>query len=66
MVSLIDVIITNKYIIGELATVTGLGCSDHKPQILQLHVKTIVTECKEIRSRQYPERSIGKFEYNCK
>jgi len=41
-VSLIDVIITNKDRIGELATVMDLGYSDHKAQILQLNVKTIV------------------------
>jgi hypothetical protein len=33
--SLIDVIITNKDSIGELATVVDLGYLDHKAQILQ-------------------------------
>ena len=45
--SLIDVIITNKDIIGELATVMDLGYSDHKSQILKLNVKTIVRKCKK-------------------
>jgi hypothetical protein len=49
MVSLIDVIITNKDSIGELATVTDLGYLDHKSQILQLNVKTIVRKCKKIK-----------------
>ena len=35
MVSLIDLIITNKDSIGELATVVDLGYLDHKSQILQ-------------------------------
>jgi formyltetrahydrofolate hydrolase len=53
MVSLIDVIITNKDIIGELATLMDLGYSDHKAQILQQNVKTIVRKFKKIKSRQY-------------
>jgi hypothetical protein len=40
--SLIAVIITNKDNIGELTTEMNLGYSDHKAQILQLNVKTIV------------------------
>jgi hypothetical protein len=42
-VSLIDVIITNKDSIRELATVMDLGYSKHKAQILKLNVKTIVS-----------------------
>ena len=48
-VSLIDVIITNKNSIGELAAVMDLRYSDHKAQILQLNVKTIVRKCKKIK-----------------
>ena len=44
-VSLIDVIITNKDSTGELVTVMDLGYSDHKTQILQLNVKTVVRKC---------------------
>jgi hypothetical protein len=44
MVSLIHVVITNKDSNGELATVIDLGYLDHKAQILQLNVKTIVRE----------------------
>ena len=51
-VSLIDVIITNKDSIGELATVMDLRYSDHKAQILQLNMKTIVRKCKKIKSWQ--------------
>ena len=54
-ISLIDIIITSNDSIGELATVMGFGYSDHNPQILQLHVKTIVRICNEIRSRQCSE-----------
>jgi hypothetical protein len=54
-VSLIDVIIRNKDSIGELATVIDLRYSDHKTQLLQLNVKTIVRKCKKIISRQYCE-----------
>jgi len=55
-ISLIDVIITNKDSIGELATVMDLGYSDHKAEILQLNVKTIVRKCKKIKSRPYSEK----------
>jgi hypothetical protein len=48
-VSLIYVIITNKDSIGELATVMDLRYLDHKAQILQLNVKTIVRKCKKIK-----------------
>ena len=41
-VSLIDVIITNKDSIDGLTTVMDLEYSDHKAQILQLNMKTIV------------------------
>jgi len=61
MVSLIDVIITNKDSIGELATVMDLGYSDHKTQILQLNVKTIVRKCNKIKSRPYSEKVYGEF-----
>jgi hypothetical protein len=57
MVSLIDVIITNKDSIGELATLIDLGYSDYKAQILQQNVKTIVRKCKKIKSRQYLNES---------
>ena len=62
MVTLIDVIITNKDSIGELATVMDLGYSDHKVQTLQLNVKTIVRKCKKIKSRKYSEKSKEEFE----
>jgi len=61
MVSLIDVIITNKDSIGKLATVMDLGYLDHKAQILQLNVKTIMRKCKKIKSKQYFEKSIEEF-----
>jgi hypothetical protein len=48
-VSLIDVIITDKDSIGELATVMDLGYSDHKAQILQLNVEIIMRKCKRIK-----------------
>jgi exonuclease III len=48
-VSLIDVTITNKDSIGEIAVVMDLGYSDHKTQTLQLNVKTIVRKCKKIK-----------------
>jgi hypothetical protein len=38
-----------------------LGYSDHKAQILQLNVKTIVRKCKKIKSRQYSEKSVEEF-----
>jgi hypothetical protein len=57
-VSLTDVVIKNKDSIGELAPVMDLGYSDHKSQILQLNVKTIVRKCKKIKSRQYSEKNI--------
>jgi exonuclease III len=60
-VSLTDVIIKNKDGIGESSTVMDLGYSDHKAQILQLNVKTIVRQCKKIKSRQYSEKSMQKF-----
>jgi hypothetical protein len=60
---LIDVIITSKDSIGELATAMDLGHSDHKAQILQLNVKTIVRKYKKIKSRQYSEKTIEEFEY---
>jgi len=63
-VSLIDVIITNKNSIGELAAEMNLAYSDHKTQTLQLNVKTIVRKCKKIKLRQYSEKkSIGEFKY---
>jgi len=62
-VSLTDATITNKDNIGELATVMDLGYSDHKAQILQLNVKTIVRKCKKIKSQQYSEKS--KEEFKC-
>jgi hypothetical protein len=49
MVSLLDVIITNKDIIGELAAVMDLVYSDHTAQIPQLDVKTIVRKCRKIK-----------------
>jgi hypothetical protein len=55
-VSLIDVIVTNKDSIGKLATVMDLGYSDHKAQLLQLIVKTIVRKCTKIKTRQYSEK----------
>jgi hypothetical protein len=61
MVSLIDVIITTKDSIGELATVVDFGYSDYKAQIIKLNVKTIVRKCKKIKSRQYSEKSIEEF-----
>ena len=61
IVSLIDVIITNKDSIGKLATVMDLGYLDHKAQILQLNVKTTVRQRKKIKSRQYSAKSIEKF-----
>ena len=61
MVSLIKVIITNKDSIGELATVMVLGYSDHKAQILQLNVKTMVRKCKKIKSRPYSENCVGEI-----
>ena len=61
MVSLIDVIITTKDSIGELATVVDFGYSDYKAQIMKLNVKTIVRKCKKIKSRQYSEKSIEEF-----
>jgi hypothetical protein len=48
-VSVLDVIITNKDSIGELAAVMDLGYLDHKAQILQLDVKTIVRKCRKIK-----------------
>jgi hypothetical protein len=39
MASLIDVVITDKEIISDIATVIDLGYSDHKAQVLQLTVK---------------------------
>ena len=48
IVSLIDVIITNKHSVGELARVMDLGYSDYKTQIMQLNVKTIVRKCNKI------------------
>jgi len=56
MVSLIDVIITNKDSVRELATVMDFGYSDYKAQIMQLIVKTIARKCKKIKSRQYSEK----------
>jgi len=61
MVSLIDVIITNKDSIGELATVKDLGYSDQKAQILQLNVKTTARKCKKIKSRQYSGKGLEEF-----
>jgi len=61
MVSLIDVIITNKDSIGELATVMDLVYVDHKAQILQLNMKTIVRKCKKIKSRAYSAKSTVEF-----
>jgi len=58
MVSLIDVIVTNKDSIGELATAMDLGYSDYKAQIMQLNVKTIMRKCKKIKSRQYSEKNL--------
>jgi hypothetical protein len=63
MVSLIDVIITTKDSIGELATVVDFGYSDYRAQIMKLNVKTIVRKCKKIKSRQYSEKSIEEFKY---
>jgi exonuclease III len=62
-VSLIDVVITNKDSIGELAAVMDLGYLDHKAQILQLNVKTIVRKCKKIKSTQYSKESVVEFKY---
>ena len=40
--SLIDVVITDKESISDLATVIDLGYSDHKAQVMQLTVKKMV------------------------
>jgi hypothetical protein len=62
MVSLTDIIIiTNKNSVGELATGMDLVYSDHKKQILQLNVKTIVREFKKIKSSQYSQKSIQEL-----
>jgi hypothetical protein len=37
--SLMDVVITNKESISDIATVTDLGYSDHKAQVLQITLK---------------------------
>jgi len=55
-VSLIDAIITNKDSIGELATVMDLGNSNHKSQILQLNVKTIVRNVRKLNQGNILEK----------
>jgi exonuclease III len=48
--SLIDVVITDKESISDIATVIDLGYSDHKAQVLQLTVKKMVKKWKVITS----------------
>ena len=56
-VTLIDVIITNKDSIGELATMMDLGNSDRKSQILQLNVKTIVRNVRKLNQDNILEKA---------
>jgi hypothetical protein len=59
--SLIDVVIPDKESISDIATVTDLGYSDHKAQVLQLTVKNMLQKWKVVTSRQYSEKRIQKF-----
>jgi hypothetical protein len=61
--SLIDVIIADKDIIRQIATVIDLGYSDHKAQVLQLPVKKVFKRRKAIITRQYSEKGVEKFKY---
>jgi exonuclease III len=56
MISLIDVIVTNKVSIGELATLMDLGYSDHKAQIWELSVKTKVRNARKLIQGNIPKR----------
>jgi hypothetical protein len=59
--SLIDVVITDKEFISDIATVIDLGYSDHKAQVLQLTVKKMLQKWKVITSRQYSEKRVEEF-----
>jgi hypothetical protein len=59
--SLIDVVITDKESISDIATVIDLGYSDHKAQVLQITVKRMLKKWKVITSRQYSEKKVEEF-----
>ena len=61
IISLMDVIITNKDNGAKLAMVVDLGYSEHKAQIVHLNVNTWVREHKKVKTRQFTERSTDKF-----
>jgi hypothetical protein len=61
--SLIDVVITDKEIISDVATVIDLGFSDHKAQVLQITVNRRLKKFKVITSRQYTEKRVEEFKY---
>jgi hypothetical protein len=61
MASLIDVVITDKESISDIATVIDLGYSDHKAQVLQLTVNKMLQKVKVITSRQYSEKRVEEF-----
>jgi hypothetical protein len=61
ILTLVDVIITNKDNRAKLAMVVDFGYSDHKAQILHLDVNTLIREHKKVKTRQFTERSLDKF-----
>jgi len=61
--SLIDVIITNKEITRDTATVIDLGYSDHMAQVLKLPIKRMLHRWNIIASRKYSDKNVEEFKY---
>jgi exonuclease III len=61
--SLIDVVITDKESVSDIATVIDLEYSNHKAQVLQLTVQKMLQKWKVITSRQYSEKRVEEFKY---